>query len=339
MMDEEMIKEIKQSLTAEQADSDFVVIRGVKHEPVQLSKDGFHQITPADSSKRILFIDGGNQEVLKTPHVSLQFIRLYYTIYQNNKRIDNKKTEFYALVKLKTDQSKEQIAQVRIFGSDIIPSTEFNLKEFDSEVNLSKIGSLVRRLAEIKTAELACDNTDIIVLDGTLFAPTKAEQEYINTLRSSASQNNVLITALSKTSHLVTDSGQAVASAVARIKPEAGCWYYHPLAEIKDPRYCAELYLAMLDPKAAHIFLIELQKSDHPTNAAELFSILRMNSTDPVFRGYPYGLIEADRFARVSDKEKGQLRMILMAKAGESWKPILEAENPLNAHSVLDNIL
>ena len=70
-----------------------------------------------------------------------------------------------------------------------------------------------------------------------------------------------------------------------------------------------------------------------------VFSFLAANSTDPVFLGYPYGLVESDRFARVSNRERECIRTMFMAKAGNRWGFIEKGSRSVDAHSVLDSIL
>ncbi|MBU0461816.1 MAG: DNA double-strand break repair nuclease NurA, partial [Nanoarchaeota archaeon] len=310
--------------------------------PVRMDKLHLHDIAEIKTDKKTLFIDGGNQEIIGAPHFSLQFIRIYYTIYQNNKRVKNNKIEFYALIRLRDSQSKERIAEAKIFGKDLFQtSLSFDLDELDIEANLSTVGNLLRRISELRTAAMACDglSDSSIVLDGTLFSPTKIEQEYMAGLLKQADATSNAIAAVSKTSNLVTNDGIAITSAIHKLGSD-GCWYYHPIAEIDDAKYPAELYLARLNEKSAYSFVVEQGRGTRGTKQGmtELFSILKANSTDPVFPGYPYGLVEADRFGRVSNKEKDRLRTVLMAKAGKSWKALLEAESQLKAHSVLDNI-
>ncbi len=64
----------------------------------------------------------------------------------------------------------------------------------------------------------------------------------------------------------------------------------------------------------------------------KIFSALAENSQDPVFLGYPYGLVDADKNARVSNAEKGFLRTVFSSKID------LEKYNQLDAHDVLDKI-
>ncbi|EFK97905.1 hypothetical protein LDC_0047 [sediment metagenome] len=335
-MDKDIIKEVLEALKPVQKNTDdFAVIRGAKFRPIKLDKRNFKEINTIKTDKKVVFIDGGNQEIISTPHLSLQFVRVYYTIYQDNRRIKSRKIEFYALITLKDNQSKQRMAEAKLFGTELFSKPLlFDLDELDVQSNLATIGNLLRRISEMKAAAVACEDiTDsFIILDGTLFAPTKIEQEFVNGLFAAAGSNT--IAAISKTSHLFTDNGLSINAAISQLSPE-GCWHYFPVADIDDQRYKADLHIVRLNEKSSYQFIIELRKGDQP---AELFSVLKDNSTDPVFLGYPYGLIEADQFARVSNQEKDQFRTMLMAKAGKDWKRLIGSEMAINAHSILDRI-
>ena len=60
------------------------------------------------------------------------------------------------------------------------------------------------------------------------------------------------------------------------------------------------------------------------------------NSQDALFLGYPYGLIVADKFARVSHEEKKSLKMNFLLKADN--REIAEYLSTTDAHDILDNL-
>ena len=59
-------------------------------------KDNFKTIENTDSKNKIAFIDGGSAEIIKSANFSLNIMRVYYSIYQNNRRIKSNRKEFYA---------------------------------------------------------------------------------------------------------------------------------------------------------------------------------------------------------------------------------------------------
>jgi hypothetical protein len=64
---------------------------------------------------------------------------------------------------------------------------------------------------------------------------------------------------------------------------------------------------------------------------------LASNSNDPVFYGYPYSLIEADKEARVSNKEKEYFKTIFLSKSKKKDRLKYLLSN-LDSHDILDRI-
>ena len=65
---------------------------------IPISEDNFHEIDKNDSSNKIVFIDGGDAELLKAVNFSLQTIRVAGVVFQNNKKIKAEKKEFFVLI-------------------------------------------------------------------------------------------------------------------------------------------------------------------------------------------------------------------------------------------------
>lgn len=83
-----------------------------------------------------------------------------------------------------------------------------------------------------------------------------------------------------------------------------------------------------------YVFRYELQNAKQE----DFFPKLAYLSRDLVFPGYPYGLIMADRLARVSDNETSYLYCMFESKAGKEWQNINHGIRALNAHTILDNV-
>ena len=76
----------------------------------------------------------------------------------------------------------------------------------------------------------------------------------------------------------------------------------------------------------------------HRGDINKICSLLSLNAKDPVFIGYPYGLVEADKLARISNQEADLLKTQLMVSFGKDWKKVKNSLNSMNAHQILDNI-
>ncbi len=282
---------------------------------------------------------------MAAPHFSLQYIRVFGVVFQGNKKIDSVKNEFYLLAY--TEKDKDIVFRTMFFqvkGDTLLK--EFSIDSLDPTIkqgvyrgSISKLGNIIRRFAEIKLASnisRRLDKDDIIVLDGTLQAGVTGEIKVLQELYDTATKKQAKVTALAKTSTLFTEKGNNLSSAISSISPE-GMWYYHPVVEINYAAHKADMYFVRLNINSDYVFRFEVYK-EQECNIEKILTALKDNSKDVSFPGYPYGLILADKFARVSNQEKEYIRTTFMAKAGKEWKNIIKHLNALNAHSILDNI-
>jgi hypothetical protein len=117
---------------------------------------------------------------------------------------------------------------------------------------------------------------------------------------------------------------------IRRIAPE-GAWLCPAASSQVTKTFFVKLH-------ASSEYVFRLDTFAHAANVAKYLSPVVAHSKDPVFVGYPYGLIEADRFARVSNREAESLRMMFRVKAGKDWEMLDSAAKSMDAHSVLDRI-
>jgi len=134
----------------------------------------------------------------------------------------------------------------------------------------------------------------------------------------------------------MTDKGNSIANALSKFNIQ-GKWLYHPIAEIKSNGHKAEMAFVKLHEKSKYIFRFELYKEQKQC-INEVISLIANNCKDPVFIGYPYGLIEADKNARISNQEKDMLLTLFSTKFGKDWEKIKESLSNIDAHEILDNI-
>jgi len=327
-MEKEVIEGIINSIGKSEFDSeDMPYFSDKRYKSFRIDKKNFHQIKEINSGRKVAFIDGGNSEIVKAANFSLHFVRVYYSVWQDNKKIKGKKREFYVLVNTFNDGKKGIKYKTEIYGviglekEDLVfDSYDETLREGMHRVNISRIGEIARRFAELKAAEEAVDELeegDILVRDGSLQSSVTNESKYFESLYKKAVEKGVLVMSISKSSNLITEKGNSLAALLNTISGE-GAWYYHPIADIEHPEHQAELFMAKLHPNSKYVFRLESYKKQK-FDFEEVFGLLMCNSKDPVFLGYPYGLIDADRFARVSNNEKEGLKMQLRAKIGRDF--------------------
>ncbi|MEK6949796.1 MAG: DNA double-strand break repair nuclease NurA, partial [Nanoarchaeota archaeon] len=192
---------------------------------------------------------------------------------------------------------------------------------------------------EIKTAINVIDNlenNDIIVLDGSLQCTFTNEKKYFEELYKKAAEKSIIICGLSKTTTLMTDKGNSISNALNKYNID-GKWLCHPVADIKSSNHKAEMAFVKLHEKSKYIFRFEIYK-EQKGKLKDVISLLASNCKDPVFLGYPYGLIEADKNARISNQEKGMLLALFSAKFGKDWEKIKQSLSNIDAHEILDGI-
>jgi hypothetical protein len=295
---------------------------------VELSDACFKQIL-TQAAKRIAFVDGGNAEILKAPNFSLQFIRLYATVHENNRRIAQFKKEFYALIV--ANGKNGLVYDVETFETDFKLHENFAADDATLRTGVhlatpSAVADAVRTFAELQLAQEVCNelrSDDILVRDGDLMPTQTHASSRVNELKRVAQSRGVMLCGLSKTTSVLTDAGNSAAAALQRIAP-AGTWLYQTPG--------SSICFVKLHPKSDHVFRLDVM---HAENARTIAGALMSQATDPAFLGYPYGLIEADQFAQVPSNEASRLKLQARAHGGTQLTAHLSA---LNAHDTLNKL-
>ncbi|MBI2582229.1 hypothetical protein HYV87_03855 [Candidatus Woesearchaeota archaeon] len=286
---------------------------------IVLDSKNFENISALSEKKKIAFVDGGQAEILSSGNFCLSFIRVGVLIYSNNKKISEYKHEFYLLTtaKYKDDEMVFESIIFPLNGEKLIDeqalylSADATIKKSTDRIPIAEIANIARRFAELALAAKTAASAEIIIMDGTLDCSYPNEEKYLSKLPANAC-------ALAKSSSLFTVSGNSPMILLQKLGP-INCWSYG----LDEQNYFVKLH-----QKAKHVFRF--------TGNKDFLPALVENSKDAIFLGYPYGLIAADKFARVSNEEKKSLRMNLLLRA-ESAK-IVEYLSTTNAHDILDNL-
>jgi len=302
-------QEIKETLNSFPEEDKIIF----NNKTINIDKNNFQTIQSKEN-KTIAFIDGGQAEIISTGNFCLSFIRIFAQIFNNNKKTNSIKNEFYLFTRAKEIDNK------LIYLSKIFPLSEPLIKEDDllidsndpsirtgmERASISKISNMARRFAELALASKI--KADYIILDGTLTPTFKNEEKFLNLPEN--------VCALAKSSQLFTTSGNSPIILLNKLGPE-GCWSY----SINNQTHFIKLH-----EKARHIFRFEGNK--------EVLPHLIPNSQDPLFLGYPYGLIFTDKFARIPDTEKNSLKTKFLLQNPEIQNYLATT----NAHDILDSI-
>ena len=308
-----------------------------------------HEITPSGwmsigkaGKSRATFVDGGNSSIIKTPAAELQKIRTAAIATENNKLAEAIQKEGYLLAKLAPDEAGKIRCNAELRESTLeIGINDFTGISSETAVTAANTDALVkfcetaRRLAETKAAQNAVmrKKSRFVVLDGTLEAFNAAEMRAIAELMAAAADNHVIIGSVAKTCSLLTDSGKPLLEAVQGIAGNNEG--YIIVAEGLNERHKATVAIARLNNSSNYLFRVEAANQEE---LSQLTSMLAGQSNDLAFPGYPYGLIMADRFARISENDAELTKFKIAATATAEMKELLKQEKALDAHSVLDSM-
>ncbi len=304
---------------------------------VPFSDENFHSIKPVASEKTIVFVDGGNAEILKTPDYSLQFLRFAAVGFQGAKKIMQKKKEGYLLVSAKKIDKElyfitKGYGAIKEFPKLVLSAKDTLFSKNNERTKLAAVGELFRALYEIHFACSFIGHENVLVFDRALVPQNNYEEESFTDLYTIAKNRNAIICGLSKTTALLCNTGESVVSHLALFQKQ-GYWLYYPVFSTYNFKHNAVLGFVKLHPKATHIFRFEIA-AENKAVIKQMVSSLAFLANDAVFVGYPYGLLVADQFARISNKEKDYLQTIFFNYAGSKEF----TTTALNAHDILDRI-
>lgn len=326
----ELVKTFREIINTSYDKEEEVFMQKKGFKGLKLDKKFFHELKAKNHDLITCFIDGGNAEIIKTNNVSIQAIRVAGIGYKNNKKVFLEKKDFFAIISFSEgNYNIKTMPEEFLFE---INSNDESMKDGRNTADISRIGGFVRRLAELKTATELIEEVHIMVLDGSLEEKFEQEKNYLSRLYEMVEHHRVVLAGLCKTNSLVIKNGLSVSSRLKKMMK--GQWYYHPLIEANNQDLKAEIFMVKLHKKSKHVFRVDLHHGD----ALTLFSELANNSSDPIFLGYPYGLVEVDRIARISNHERNLMRTRLMIELGKDWKSVEDMESDADAHSILDNI-
>jgi hypothetical protein len=218
---------------------------------------------------------------------------------------------------------------------------------------ISRIAETARRFAEWKMAGLIIENEmeeeDAIIRDGSLQTTVTNERKYSNSAMEMAIDKKVIFLGLSKTSTLFTTTGFPLLAAISELSEDTRftdtSWYYYPIVDIEQPDHRAEMYVVRLQPSSEYVFRLEFLKEQaqdlSKTELEKYIFALSKNAVDASFPGYPYGLIDADMFARVTSSEKmGQnLQLLSCASSTGVLNRLKKCLKATDAHDFLNKLI
>ncbi len=337
-----------------------------RYQPHDLDRSNFREITLAESGRKLSFVDGGNTGIIRAPNIAVDFTRLYFNIFRDDKRINPRiipqRLGFYTVAYAASENGhiryRTKLVPARGEWERLRP--EAGLMEFDSfdrsmmtgqsRAPISRAAESARVFGEWKLAgmvmEKELDEGDILVRDGSLQTRITNESRFSAEATERAMQSGVILTGLSKSCSLLTSTGIPLVSAVSRLAGNhiRGPWAYHPVASISHPDHPAEMMFVKLHENSGYAFRFEFLKHQFKKiprqELMEVLYCLARNSRDPLFPGYPYGLYDADQQGKVAEDEKGAHLMRFAQAAHEAgiWERVSEYVKASDAHDRISEI-
>ncbi len=294
---------------------------------IDMRAENFLSVIPV-SGKKVVFVDGGNASIVSSPDVCVQLVRVYACVMESRRVVAREKREWYVVV---TSDVRDGV--VVFVAHDVENEVVFpvfsSVNGEGRRVLPETIGGTVRKLLELVFArEMVkwAGAGGVLVRDGDLVPQEEVEVKYFAELCAEAKKQGVLLCGLSKTTRLLTSSGRSAREMFLPVAPR-GCWAYllGKVGEVKQ--WCVQLH-----EKSEYVFRCDVLCE----KAVQVLSVLAGNSDDPLFLGYPYGLVDADRFARVSQEEAEQLKLLFHVRSKEQFRGL---DKSLDAHDVLNRVV
>lgn len=292
------------------------------------------------SNKYVAFVDGGNATIILSNNFLMQSVKLAVPIYSNNSKVKTIRKEFFLGIIMKQDE----LNIVTDPEQDFVDSLNIDKKtanKYLKEKDLEGFANLIRRLFELNFALELLQNNEIsiLVIDGSLKSKELIENKIIDKIYSQAKLTNSVVIGLSKTSSFTLKNGKQlalVAEEIAENKLIPTPWLLK-LGNIESGQGLQiKTGLIKLVEKAYIPLRIDYFEKDE-SRLGKICELIGQ-SNDPIFRGYPYGLIEADKEARVTNEDIKILRDEFVLRSGNNWKKIEKSMRTKNAHELLDKM-
>lgn len=310
-----------------------------------ITPESFVEILDVPSPRRVAFVDGGDGVLEESPNFMIIINRVYFSMFEGKKRVPASKLkqrlEFFSYVMSEVRDSDDK--KIVSYNTKLFPYSKADFEYLPEEEDLesktentsvlqeSRLVSLSRRFAEWSLAERVVQEElregDILVMDGSLQTGYKNESKYAANLYDAAQRRGVIVCGLTKTSRLLMESGEPLLARIQEIAEGVpfGTWFVE-IADMASSDNRGHMLAAKFHKNSKHIFRFEILRDQfNGMDASEKNDILgsiTANSHDIAMPGYPYGSIDADRFAQVRKNELEMYRGLIKAEMSKitEWK-------------------
>ena len=335
------------------------VVRNAEGSEIRIRPELFRGIRDAEENRRIAFVDGGNGALADSAGFWPSVNRVYFCMFRGSERIKTRteqRVEFVSCTTADTDRRGRMGYRTRIYPAH--PSHAGRLPEEDdmsgiiaepSTMDHDRMYSMPRRFAEWRMATAIVKDElregDMIVMDGSLQTAHQKEHGYARELQDAARAAGVTLCGLAKTSRLYTRSGEPLIPRVARMAKDVphARWYVTAAKRMSRYEYGCVMVVRLSGASQRPYRLDILRSQFDEMDDGRVNSVvasLAANSTDLSMPGYPYGSIDADRFARVRESERAAYagRFLAETMRHPESEAICGRMSALDTHEILNGV-
>lgn|GEM_PF-1043432 len=258
------------------------------------------------------FVDGGNHPFFSYGPIMLELNRLAHSVYRGVDRCSRHGPYSF----LSFTFLAQQEVKTKIYGDKLaFMPEELGVRKtgLGQAFETVRLGGRARRIMELNYASYIVNEglIDALILDGNLgHGNDDAELVSLAELFNACQRSRVTIVGFAKRTSLMV-GGLPVTYFVDREARRKGFDYYSALigkALRGDPSRSGHaetlLFVVKLSSRGVKPYLIEVAYAPDPES---LLGALAENSTNMYAPGYPLGLVEVDRMARIQTTVEGKL--------------------------------
>ena len=292
---------------------DRITVRG---QPADIGESDFVGIPDSAEPAVAAYIDGGDAVIHRSPAFTATLNRLSCSAFRGSARADPpapQRVQFLSLMH-NVPRGGRTERKFEVFAAadqhECVPGRE-DLEGAAAEVGGCAEHELARGLAEWRMAAAAVRRMaegNILVMGGPLDTWSGIGERLKTDALREASRRGVIVCGLSKTTALLMDSGRPLADHAVSCGPE-GPWYV-PLGDVWDGDGEYGTLVVRLHAASQYVYRLDINSYALARlgrdGTGRVLASLAANSADVHVPGYPYGLVDAYRWARVRADEAGR---------------------------------
>ena len=326
----ETLQQRKQGQEHVMPEDEHAVMNKTTYTPVLFGELDFYH-SHSDDSHTVVFIDGGNHTIYAASTLALSFVRVASSGWEKTTKKHIRVEEFIEYVGV-DDDGRYVIQWFDTTGVRVIPFNNQRLETMRVEQSraesIEQATEVGRRYLELGLAQEYGKIYDAVVIDGSLRSRDETERNLVKEL----CDTKATIVGFQKSTNVRTNASNTL-HRLDRLTTE-GRWMTSQLCITPEEPF--SIHAVKLHEHSRYRFVVDVKVN--ALSQTELVSLLEAQSSDPLFFGYPYGLIDVDALARVQEQELQRHRILLQTLTGSLRDDIEQEATTQNAHEILDTM-